>query len=519
MLSWFAVSVLSAGPLAHAAEDVAEPPEAPEAADAPAPAAAAGPPAPIESALEIPKKGKWDPKGKAIDPFGRGDAKRKQLAWEEAIPLLVTSLEKQPGCGKCLVSLAIALTEGQRYEDAVRVGQVLNTVYPERKEGWQRISETWTKAQHEEEAIEATSKYLEIEKDDSNMWWRRNQFLLQLGQYDEAAKWFDGAAAAGLPDQDLACLKIQLMAAQSDPVGARDLWSTCDGGENVDLRRYTEGWLAVAEGDPELAAKRLAMSTNDDFARLMIAFIRLDQEKYEVANNLVTRLFPKKDWALDAHLAHAEALHGLGKDDEALAVLTKTLMGEGWQERHKSLSAEQMLLKTRGPEWPKDVGRRAVTVNLEILKAKGDMEGAHALYLQAAEIYGPADALKRAAGEPPTFTSAGGQPVDAAYQASIEGVITKAMPKLQGCIDTERKKAPTLAGRVVAKMTVGANGSVTEPSLVSTTLGNPAAEACLVKQLTALKFPAPPAGAVAVAYPFEFAPPASATAGAQPKKP
>ena len=62
----------------------------------------------------------------------------------------------------------------------------------------------------------------------------------------------------------------------------------------------------------------------------MIAFIRIDQDKFEMANNLVTRLFPKNDWALDAQLAHAEALHGLGKSDEALAALKATLMGEGW---------------------------------------------------------------------------------------------------------------------------------------------------------------------------------------------
>lgn len=506
MLSWIAMYVLSAGSVALA-EDVADTPAAP--VDAPAPAASSAPALPIESALEVPKKGKWDPKGKAIDPFGRGDAKRKQEAWNDAIPLLVTSLEKQPGCGKCLSSLAQALTGAGRYEDAVRVGDVLNKVYPERKEGWQRISDTWAKAQRAQETVDATSKYLEISKDDSTMWWRRNQFLLQLGQFDDAATWFSGAEAAGLTKEDLACLKIQLMAAQSDPVGARDLWSTCDAGENLDLRRYTEGWLAFAEGDAETAAKRLAMSPDDDFARLMIAFIRIDQDKFEMANNLVTRLFPKNEWALDAQLAHAEALHGLGKSDEALATLKASLMGDGWIERHKGLSLEQMILKSKGPDWAKTVGRRAVIAQLEILKAKGDMEGAHALFLEAVPVYGSDDDLKKAAGETATFAGPAGEPVDAAYVVTLEGAIQQAHPKLRACIDTERKKAPTLAGRVVAKATVGANGAVTEPSLVNSTLAHPAAEACLVKQLGAMKLPAPPAGAVVVAtWPIEFAAPA-----------
>lgn len=510
MLSWLAVCVLSAGSVARAEDGDAPAADAP-AADAPvstpaaSDAAASGAAAaPIDSALSVPKKPKWDPKGKSIDPFGRGDAKRKQEDWAAAIPLLVTSLEKQPGCGKCLSSLAQSLTGAKRYEDAVRVGDVVNKLYPDRKEGWQRVSDTWTAAQREQEAIDATTKYLEIAKDDSNMWWRRNQFLMQLGQFDDAAKWFAGAEAAGLPKEDLACLKIQLMAAQSDPVGARDLWSTCDEGENLELRRYTEGWLALAEGDSDLAAKRLVLSGSDNFARLLIAFIRIDQGKYEMANNLVVRLLPDNDWALDAHLAHAESLHGLGKDDEALTVLQEHLTGEGWVERHKALSLEQMMLKPKGAAWPAEVGRRAVETQLEILHARGDA-GARGMYLEAAGIYGVSDTLKRAAGESATFAGPAGEPVDAAYQVALEEAIQKNVPKLQSCIDTERKKTPSLSGRLVAKMTVGANGSVTEPSLANTTLANPTAEACVVKAISTLKLPPAPTGApVVVTYPIDF---------------
>lgn len=347
----------------------------------------------ISDALKPAKKGKWDPKGKAIDPFGRGDAKRKQEAWGEAIPLLVESIDAQPGCGKCLSSLALALSGAERYDDAVKVAMVIVNLYPDRKEGWQRVSDVWDKApQKSRECVDATTKYLEIEaaKSDSDMWWRRNRHLLQLAEIDEANKLLDGAEAAGLKKEDVSCLRIQLLAASDDPVGARDLWSACDQSENVDLKRYSEGWLALSEGETELAAKRLMMAGADNFARLTIAFLRIDESKYDMALNLTTKLLEDEEWA-DARLAKAQALHGLGKDDESLAELDAHLMGDGWVAKHQALSSDQVLLKPKGSEWPKSVGRQAATLEIQLLSAKGDAAKAKAVYDDAVKLYGEAD--------------------------------------------------------------------------------------------------------------------------------
>ncbi|MEQ1501634.1 MAG: hypothetical protein ABMB14_05355 [Myxococcota bacterium] len=365
----------------------------------PAPAdAAAGLSADISVALEAPKKAKWDPKGKAIDPFGRGDAKRKQEAWGEAIPLLVESLDAQPGCGKCLSSLSKALVGANRHEDAVRVGELMVKLYPDRKEGWERVSDAWNDADaHEAEAIEATTKFLELDKANSNMWWRRNRLLVYIGQFDTAEGWLTKATEAGLPKEDTACLRVQLLAAKGDPVAARDLWSTCDQGDAVELRRYTEGWLALTEGDTETAAKRLMLAGADDFAELTIAYLRLEQQKYDLAANLTTKLLEDTAWPLDAHLARALALHGLGKDDEARQELEANLMGDGWVEKHKAFDLSKMLLKPKGEGWPKSVGLQAAALEVALLTATGDAAGAKSVYDAAVGLYGDVEQLKAVA--------------------------------------------------------------------------------------------------------------------------
>ena len=153
-----------------------------------------------------------------------------------------------------------------------------------------------------------------------------------------------------------------------------------------------------------------------------------------------------------------------------------------------------------------EVGRRAVMAELEILKAKGDVEGAHALFLEAAPVYGMDDDLKRAAGETATFAGPAGEPVDRPTRRPSRGSSRRASRSSRpASTPSGRRRRPCRSGR--AKATVGATGAVTEPSLVSTTLANPTAEACLVKAIGAMKFPAPPVGAVVVmTWPIEFAP-------------
>jgi tetratricopeptide (TPR) repeat protein len=369
-----------------------------QAPDAPPPAQDIAP------ALAPPKKkAKWEAKGKALDPYGLGNTKRKQELWPEAIGLLVDSVEVQPGCGQCLNSLALTLDGAKRYDDSLHVGRLLDQLYPDRSDGRRRISDTLDAAQRAQECVEATTRFLELEKADTGMWWRRNRFLLQLGKFDEAATFLDGAVAAGLSKENTACLQIQVKAAQGDPVAARELWATCDAGDNLDLRRYSEGWLAMSEGDSETAAKRLVLAGADDFARLTIAYLRLEQKKPDLALNLVAKINenPAWGWASDLHLAHAEALHGTGKDTEALDLLQKTLMADGWAEKHKSWTLDSVLLKARGQGWPSQVGLRAAALEVSLLAATGQADPAKAIYDQAVAVYGEKPELTSALPPPP----------------------------------------------------------------------------------------------------------------------
>lgn len=340
----------------------------------------------ITPALASPKKPKWDPKGKAIGPFGRGDAKRKQEAWSEAVPLLVEALDAQPGCGKCLVSLAGALVGAERHEDAVKVGELINQLYPDRSEGWLKISDAWQAAGEPRKSVDAASEYLAAKKDDTALWWRRNKLLLQLGAFDEAGALLDGAEAAGVKKEDVACLRVQLLAAEAEVGPARELWPTCDESVNADLQRYSEGWLAMAEGDAELAAKRLTMAGADDFARVTIAFLRLDQSKPDMALNMLAKLERPAEWA-DAHLALALALNGVGKGTEALAELRDHGLGGV-----PAVTAENVLLKPKGPEWPTEVARRAAILEIGLV-ALTDAAEATALYEKAKAAFGESEAL------------------------------------------------------------------------------------------------------------------------------
>jgi tetratricopeptide (TPR) repeat protein len=357
----------------------------------------------LAPALVVPKKAKWEAKGKALDPYGLGNTKRKQELWAEAIPLLVDSLEAQPGCGQCLNSLAIALDGAKRFEESLKVGQLLDQLYPERSDGRRRVSDTLEAAQRPQDCVDATTRFLELDKADTGMWWRRNRFLLQLARFDEAEKLLEGAVAAGLSKENTACLQIQVLSAKGDPVAARELWVTCEAGDNLDLRRYSEGWLAMAEGDTETAAKRLVLAGADDFARLTIAYLRLEQQKPDMALNLVTKINenPTWGWASDLHLAHAEALHGTGKDAEALALLEKTLMAEGWAEKHKSWTLDSVLLKARGQDWPSQVGLRAAALEVSLLAATGQADPARSIYDQAVAVYGEKPELTTALPPPP----------------------------------------------------------------------------------------------------------------------
>lgn len=430
------------------------------------------------------KKGKWDPKGKAIEPFLKGDAKRKQEAWGEAIPLLVEAATLQPGCGKCLNSLASTLDGAERYEDAVAVGELMLKYYPDRSEGWARISDAWQDADELEKAIEASTNFLSIMKDDTTHWWRRNSNLIALGRVDEASTLLKGAGDAGVSNDVVKCLETQNLAAQGKVVEARDVYPICDESKDLTLKRVTEGWLLLAEGtNLDLAVTRLSLGGESTHVRLIQAYVRLDQKRYDLADNLALKALSESSWALDAHLAHAEALWGLGKPTEALGVLDQYFMGEGWAERNAKLTTSQVLLRMRGTSWPSQVAQRAAVLKVTILAGQGDYAAAWALREEVLKAYGDAqdlqNSLQSAINTPAGNTGIGRSQIHKALATSTV---------VQKCQDKEKRRNASLSGSVVVTFTLGADGRVSDVKPKARTVTVPELEKCTLTELGKMRF-------------------------------
>jgi Ca-activated chloride channel family protein len=103
----------------------------------------------------------------------------------------------------------------------------------------------------------------------------------------------------------------------------------------------------------------------------------------------------------------------------------------------------------------------------------------------------------------------GGDPIilGALDRSVIDQVIQRNMNQIRYCYQRELAKDPTLAGKVVVKFVIGADGTVTSAEVKSTTLGNASVESCLTGRFLRMQFPsAAGGGIVVVSYPFVFAP-------------
>ncbi|MBX2796449.1 MAG: tetratricopeptide repeat protein [Myxococcales bacterium] len=344
----------------------------------------------LSSALEQPKKASWDPKRKTMDAYGRGNTQRRKGNNDDALPLLVQALEKQPGCGKCLNGLALALIDSERFDQAIEVGNLIDVLYPDRKEGKRHVGTAQRKAERWGDAAETYAAAVEQDPKSSTMWWRRVDSLRRDGQSETATELLEDAKDTELEKGAIACLEIQLAASAGDAVGARALWETCDESKNLDLKRYSEGWLAMAEGDAELAAKRLVVSGADEnLARIALAFHRLDEGKSEGALNLLDRMANEGgDPRWDGALARARALYGLQRYDEAVEALASGPRAEGWQDAVSEPPRDAVNLVARGPDWPKQVMQQAAELHIRLLAAKGEAEAAQALHDEVVQVMG-----------------------------------------------------------------------------------------------------------------------------------
>ena len=349
----------------------------------------------LGTALEQPRKAKWDPKGKAIGPYGRGTAQRDQP--EAAIPLLVQSLEVQPGCGKCLNALGSSLRKAEAYDQAVQVGELLIALYPDKDEGYTSVLRAQALAERWSETADAAAAALA--KNDpgsmSYLWTMRTDALIKAGRSEEAARLLNEEMTEGVKDADVGCMKVLVATAQGDAGAATEAWATCEESEYLSLKRGAEGWLAISEGRREHGAKRVAMSGGDEeLARVALAWSRLEGGEGEAALNLVNKAIEDGRMEWDVLLFKAEALASLERLDEASETLAMGPLADDWA----SVDAPPVLMLARGPEWPKMVAMRSAALQIAIHARSENPDGASALHAEAVAAYGEHPIFDKALG-------------------------------------------------------------------------------------------------------------------------
>jgi TonB family protein len=87
----------------------------------------------------------------------------------------------------------------------------------------------------------------------------------------------------------------------------------------------------------------------------------------------------------------------------------------------------------------------------------------------------------------------------------IREVMQGNQAKVRYCYERELLKTPSLAGTVVVKFVIRADGGVASASVASSTLGSPAVEQCITTAVMTFVFPPPKGGGiVVVSYPYKL---------------
>ena len=115
-----------------------------------------------------------------------------------------------------------------------------------------------------------------------------------------------------------------------------------------------------------------------------------------------------------------------------------------------------------------------------------------------------------------TFKSAGNVEVsnaenvegDAVNDASrsmtaLNSVLRRYQPRLVKVYEDYLKRSPDLAGKIVVKFTIEADGSVSNVQLVSSDLNNPSLESDIIRRIERIKFP-PASGKLTIEWPVIF---------------
>jgi TonB family protein len=87
----------------------------------------------------------------------------------------------------------------------------------------------------------------------------------------------------------------------------------------------------------------------------------------------------------------------------------------------------------------------------------------------------------------------------------IRRIIRAHINEVRSCYNAGLTKDPALAGKLVVRFELGADGKVTSAEIVDDQLGDATVGACVAKALRRWTFPKSEGGIV-VSYPFEFSP-------------
>lgn len=89
----------------------------------------------------------------------------------------------------------------------------------------------------------------------------------------------------------------------------------------------------------------------------------------------------------------------------------------------------------------------------------------------------------------------------------VRRIVRRHLNEVRYCYEQSLVRRPSLSGRVVASFTIAGTGLVMSSVLQSSTLGEPAAESCIVNAIRRWDFPKPQGGGlVIVSYPFQLSP-------------
>ena len=126
---------------------------------------------------------------------------------------------------------------------------------------------------------------------------------------------------------------------------------------------------------------------------------------------------------------------------------------------------------------------------------------------EAAEVQAPAEVA------PPTPAGRiGGQPIlpkpvviGGIANADVEAGVMARKDQIAQCFDTQRAQNPTLAGKVLIKFSIDAEGRVSRSATRSTSLRNHVVENCVNAEVVQAVFPKLQSGRFAIVqYPFVF---------------